>query len=821
MLRGPAHVAFATADCSPRSTPLSFPPISQTLAILEAVTVAVVRLVSVAVVRLGLDAVVRLGLLVLDPVPVAVGLLVVALSDIDLLQHHSELQLKKCLILTPSVFILMSYEKSDTLNAEMSPKEVSGSDHENHYRSEHEGSEQLDDEYLEDSDAYDGSGEGEVENVMENNAAVKRRPQKPRTATKWPEDKIVVAQIDDAGFPKDQPDALQRMRTLAGLIAHEKVSLLLPKFKNLDDKEMEELFNDYVMEYLEFSEEMKPLALKQAMKLIAHAFRTHKCFFIKHYVIPEVEPFSKMKYIQREDWKAFVAMKTSEEFKALSKKMKELRERSKHNHCLGTTGYAGKEKQWQEEDEKMEKSGIQNPWDAYLDRQSRNWLRGRAKLTNSGEITFKSDETKQVSEVIKQVLQEQEAEGSCEDGRPGKVLSIALQNEEHPSRLRGIDSYVGWKHGFRDGHAYRRRKRAPEVDVDKLKAQLKEELKEEMMTAYSANMYDHYDRKPRRPRKSSCASQNGDADEVNHVQMEDVTNNKEPDPIDGLSEPTPCALVTHGGYQQKVARGVVHPGQSVVHTVTVQPDSAVVQVDYVYARHENDLLPIAPNDEITTLGEALLQRIQWKRSHIVMLLPLPPQPPKHISPSQLNLESGQKNSTAQANIPHSTGQGKSADNARKVPFSKPAPSEADVGNKSSKKNKGQLEKKTEENVRAKSIGQNVLSNNKELENNPKVEKCAVSKVWTQPNPHYMSGKPLMTPEELEKTGPSHLKNYTPAYTKGLQTRLYHSFKFPAVKVPTCHIPDKELHNIRERTAAFIMNEIIHEEGEFHLPTNVQ
>ncbi|TVU21211.1 hypothetical protein EJB05_30835, partial [Eragrostis curvula] len=395
--------------------------------------------------------------------------------------------------------------------------------------------------------------------------------------------------------------------------------------------------------------------------------------------------------------------------------------------------------------------------------------------------------------------------------------------------------------------------------------------------------------------------------------MEDVTNNKEPDPIDGLSEPTPCALVTPGGHQQEIARGVVHPGQSVVHTVAVQPDSAVVQVDYVYAGHENDLLPIAPNDEITTLGEALLQRIQWKRSHIVVRPPpldaptTASQPPKYISPSQLNLESGKKNSTAQANIRHSNGQGKSADIARKVPFSKPAPSEADIGNKSSNKNKGQLEKKTEENVNSKSIGQkykqplkqkksnsnkalnkkldvkespdtctvqNVLSNNKEVENKQKVEKCAVSKVWTQPNPNYVPGKPLMTPKELEKTGPSHMvqecnkkkvpvvfldcqgfsmsnivshrefvltyltkafnrhhvtkkfimfpyncaghwilvliclkwgkvwyldstssntnrnlseleavidehvKNYTPAYTKGLRSRLYYSFKFP-------------------------------------------
>ena len=56
----------------------------------------------------------------------------------------------------------------------------------------------------------------------------------------------------------------------------------------------------------------------------------------------EIIAYPKYTYIPKEDWAAFVKLKDNEESKATSEKYKKLRDRNKHDHCLGTVGYEGK-----------------------------------------------------------------------------------------------------------------------------------------------------------------------------------------------------------------------------------------------------------------------------------------------------------------------------------------------------------------------------------------------------------------------------------------------------------------------------------------------
>ncbi|TVU09218.1 hypothetical protein EJB05_42666, partial [Eragrostis curvula] len=110
----------------------------------------------------------------------------------------------------------------------------------------------------------------------------------------------------------------------------------------------------------------------------------------------------------------------------------------------------------------------------------------------------------------------------------------------------------------------------------------------------------------------------------------DVSNEEHPPPahedddsIDLLTGPTPCTLMMNvAGHIIEVGRGQVHPKQNVIHCAKVREGYVVVRVDYVHADFIDQLLEVAPNDEITTLGEALQQRIQWRRTSIV-LRPLP------------------------------------------------------------------------------------------------------------------------------------------------------------------------------------------------------
>jgi hypothetical protein len=96
-----------------------------------------------------------------------------------------------------------------------------------------------------------------------------------RTSTKWPKDMIIVTMIDRGGMPTERNQKL-RLRMLAGLIARQRLSLVMPGFKSLSDKQKWFLFDKYVQFFLEFPPEMKPFGFRQVMKSTAKAWRTHK-----------------------------------------------------------------------------------------------------------------------------------------------------------------------------------------------------------------------------------------------------------------------------------------------------------------------------------------------------------------------------------------------------------------------------------------------------------------------------------------------------------------------------------------------------------------
>ena len=88
--------------------------------------------------------------------------------------------------------------------------------------------------------------------------------------------------------------------------------------------------------------------------------------------------------------------------------------------------------------------------------------------------------------------------------------------------------------------------------------------------------------------------------------------------INGLSDLTPCALMyIVGGYRSELAWGTVYPRQLELHTVPINIECAVVKVEFV-AEWPDIVLPFSPNDEISTIGEAVFQMIQWLRRDIVL-----------------------------------------------------------------------------------------------------------------------------------------------------------------------------------------------------------
>ena len=67
------------------------------------------------------------------------------------------------------------------------------------------------------------------------------RVRKARTSTKRPVDKMVVTEINEVGLPTERRHIL-RLRKLAGLIARQKLSLVMPKINSLTKADKWRLF---------------------------------------------------------------------------------------------------------------------------------------------------------------------------------------------------------------------------------------------------------------------------------------------------------------------------------------------------------------------------------------------------------------------------------------------------------------------------------------------------------------------------------------------------------------------------------------------------
>ena len=119
--------------------------------------------------------------------------------------------------------------------------------------------------------------------------------------------------------------------------------------------------------------------------------------------------------------------------------------------------------------------------------------------------------------------------------------------------------------------------------------------------------------------------------DINEVQNEGPS--PEPDTIDLLTEPTKCNLVDCSGCDMELALATVYPHQKIIHTVPVQNGYAVVQPTYMWPNARHIKLPIPVGDEIITIGDSLLQRIQWPRQRILI-------PPKSRDPNSAATSAG-------------------------------------------------------------------------------------------------------------------------------------------------------------------------------------
>jgi hypothetical protein len=121
-----------------------------------------------------------------------------------------------------------------------------------------------------------------------------------------------------------------------------------------------------------------------------------------------------------------------EQASSASVKFKELRSRNTSEHKMGPAGYTVKLEQWEEQDKQLAAASIPNPYDAYPDDRSKNWLRARSKLVIKDRvavIVFNNKEAEKLVADIKEKIACVESLGMAGQ-REYDVLSQCLGRPE-------------------------------------------------------------------------------------------------------------------------------------------------------------------------------------------------------------------------------------------------------------------------------------------------------------------------------------------------------------------------------------------------------
>jgi hypothetical protein len=177
-------------------------------------------------------------------------------------------------------------------------------------------------------------------------------------------------------------------------------------------------------------------------------------------------------------WSGFKKYKQSEEATKISQENKMNEKKKVIHHTTGSRGYAGKEKTWQEQEEKAIQSGA-TPSTTNWTEESNIFILGHgAVLTAEGRMEFKADKLKQVAEMIEKAHAESE-EGTFVPSRDMNELNYVLQSKKHPRRTRSYGNRP-WKHVLKSTvDRYRKNIKHGELFKDKIQDKVQNILQAE------------------------------------------------------------------------------------------------------------------------------------------------------------------------------------------------------------------------------------------------------------------------------------------------------------------------------------------------------
>ena len=204
------------------------------------------------------------------------------------------------------------------------------------------------------------------------------RARTPRTGNKISKERFRITAVDAVGLPTSPRKILSRFRSICGVIGRQKFSILQDDFKLVPAADKDIAWLTF-KESFDYPAEHEDRLRRAAFKVMGTAWKNFKTKLVGEFVYNPAnpDPREKFPWITEQVWSEFHAKKSTPESRARSEAYRLLQTRNQHPHQLGATGYAGKEEEWQREDEEAEESCTPFVFGDIPHPQARNWARAR------------------------------------------------------------------------------------------------------------------------------------------------------------------------------------------------------------------------------------------------------------------------------------------------------------------------------------------------------------------------------------------------------------------------------------------------------------